>query len=236
MPTPASRVAVIIPTFNEAASIGPVVASIPRQTVGRVIVVDGGSTDRTAEIARAAGAEVVTVGRGYGRACLAGAQTADDADIVIFMDGDGADDPGVLAEMIEAIVSGSYDFVIGSRARGKREPGSMAGHQILAGLAAGALIGVLYGVRYTDMCAYRAMRRDTLLSLGMRELTYGWNLEMQMRVARAGLRVLELPVPYRRRSGGESKVAGNLRGSLKAGSRIIATFARVAMEPARDPS
>jgi hypothetical protein len=138
--------------------------------------------------------------------------------------------------MVAAIASGSYDFVIGSRARGKREPGSMAGHQILAGLAAGALIGLLYGVRYTDMCAYRAMRRDTLLALGMRELTYGWNLEMQMRVARAGLRVLELPVPYRRRSGGESKVAGNLRGTLKAGSRIIATFARVAMEPARGSS
>ena len=88
--------------------------------------------------------------------------------------------------MVEAIESGRYDFVIGSRARGEREPGSMAGHQILAGLAAGALIGLLYGVRYTDMCAYRAMRRDTLLALGMRELTYGWNLEMQMRVARAG--------------------------------------------------
>jgi glycosyltransferase involved in cell wall biosynthesis len=236
MPKSASRVAVIIPTFDEAESIGAVVASIPRETVGRVIVVDGGSADSTAEIARGAGAEVITVGRGYGRACFAGAQAADDADIVIFMDGDGADDPSALAAMVAAIASGSYDFVIGSRARGKREPGSMAGHQILAGLAAGALIGLLYGVRYTDMCAYRAMRRDTLLALGMRELTYGWNLEMQMRVARAGLRVLELPVPYRRRSGGESKVAGNLRGTLKAGSRIIATFARVAMEPARGSS
>ena len=211
----------------------PVVASIPRDIASRVIVVDGGSADGTADVARRAGAEVITVGRGYGRACLAGAQAADDADIVVFMDGDGADDPAALAAMVQAIASGDYDFVIGSRARGNREPGSMAGHQILAGLAAGALIGVLYGVRYTDMCAYRAMRRDTLLALGMRELTYGWNLEMQMRVARAGLRVLELPVPYRRRSGGESKVAGNLRGSLKAGSRIIATFARVAMEPAR---
>jgi len=227
------RVAVIIPTFNEAASIGAVVASIPRNIASRVIVADGGSVDGTADIARRAGAEVITVGRGYGRACLAGAQAAEDADIVAFMDGDGADDPVALAAMVQAVSSGNYDFVIGSRARGNREPGSMAGHQILAGLAAGALIGVLYGVRYTDMCAYRAMRRDKLLALGMRELTYGWNLEMQMRVARAGLRVLELPVPYRRRSGGESKVAGNLRGSVRAGSRIIATFARVAMEPAR---
>ncbi len=208
-------------------------ASIPRDVASRVIVADGGSADGTADVARRAGAEVIIVGRGYGRACLAGVQAADNADIVVFMDGDGADDPIALGEMVQAIVSGDYDFVIGSRARGNREPGSMAGHQILAGLAAGALIGVLYGVRYTDMCAYRAMRRDKLLALGMRELTYGWNLEMQMRVARAGLRVLELPVPYRRRSGGESKVAGNLRGSLQAGSRIIATFARVAMEPAR---
>jgi hypothetical protein len=106
----------------------------------------------------------------------------------------------------------------------------MASHQILAGLAAGALIGLLYGVRYTDMSALRAIRRDTLLNLGMRELTYGWNLEMQMRAARLKLRVLELPVAYRRRSGGRSKVAGNLRGSIKAGSRIVATFARVALE------
>ena len=151
-------------------------ASIPRDVASRVIVADGGSADGTADVARRAGAEVIIVGRGYGRACLAGVQAADNADIVVFMDGDGADDPIALGEMVQAIVSGDYDFVIGSRARGNREPGSMAGHQILAGLAAGALIGVLYGVRYTDMCAYRAMRRDNLLALGMRELTYGWNL------------------------------------------------------------
>jgi glycosyltransferase involved in cell wall biosynthesis len=224
------RVAVVIPTMNEAASIGAVVASIPRDMADRIIVVDGGSSDGTAEIARRFGADVIAVGRGYGRACLVGAQAADGSDIVVFMDGDGADDPGAISGMTGAIRSGAYDFVIGSRARGPREPGSMASHQILAGLAAGALIKLLYGVRYTDMCAFRAIRRDTLLKLGMRELTYGWNLEMQMRAARAGLRVLELPVAYRRRSGGESKVAGNLRGTLAAGSRIVATFARVAME------
>ncbi len=108
----------------------------------------------------------------------------------------------------------------------------MASHQLLAGLVAGGLTKLLYGVRYTDMCAFRAIRRDTLLALGMQEMTYGWNLEMQMRAARSGLRVLELPVPYRRRLGGESKVAGSLRGSMKAGAKIISTFARVAMEPA----
>jgi hypothetical protein len=107
----------------------------------------------------------------------------------------------------------------------------MAGHQLAAGLVAGALIWLLYGIRYTDMCAYRAIRRNALLALGMRELTYGWNLEMQMRVARAGLRVLELPVAYRRRAGGRSKVAGSLRGTLRSGLHIVAAFARVAMEP-----
>ncbi len=233
MPQAGNGVAVVIPTFNEAEAIGAVVTALPRDIVDRVIVADGGSTDETVEVARRAGAEVVDAGKGYGRACLAGAEAADDADIVVFMDGDGADDPAAIAGMVEAIRSGSCDFVIGSRARGEREPGSMASHQLFAGLAAGALIGFLYGVRYTDMCAYRAIRRETLLALGMRELTYGWNLEMQMRAARAGLRVLELPVAYRCRAGGESKVAGSLRGSIKAGSRIIATFARVALEPAR---
>jgi glycosyltransferase involved in cell wall biosynthesis len=229
----ASGVAVVIPTFNEAESIGAVVAELPRDVVDRVIVVDGGSADGTHEAARRAGAEVVAVGRGYGRACLAGAHAAEAGDIVVFMDGDGADDPAAIAALVAPIRAGTYDFVIGSRALGRREPGSMASHQIAAGLIAGRLTKLLYGVRYTDMCAFRAIRRDTLLALGMRELTYGWNLEMQMRVARAGLRVLELPVPYRCRLGGQSKVAGTVRGSLKAGLRIIATFARVALEPAR---
>jgi glycosyltransferase involved in cell wall biosynthesis len=229
VPPLAGGVAVIIPTYNEAAAIGSVVAAIPRD-IGRIIVADGGSSDGTADIARRAGAEILDAGSGYGRACLMGAQAADGADIIVFMDGDGADDPAFIKDMVAALRSGNYDFVIGSRARGQCEPGSMGSHQLLIGVVAGALIKLFYGVRYTDMCAYRAIRRDTLLQLGMRERTYGWNLEMQMRVARAGLRVLELPVVYRRRAGGESKVAGNLRGTIRAGSRIIATFARVAME------
>jgi len=230
VPLSAGGVAVIIPTYNEAAAIGDVVAAIPRDIVSRIIVADGGSSDGTADIARRAGAEVLDAGSGYGWACLMGAQAADDADIIVFMDGDGADDPAFIKDMVAALRSGSYDFVIGSRARGQREAGSMGSHQLLIGLVAGVLIKLFYGVRYTDMCAYRAIHRETLLQLGMLERTYGWNLEMQMRVARAGLRVLELPVAYRRRAGGESKVAGNLRGTIRAGSRIIATFARVAME------
>jgi len=233
MPAQAAGVAVVIPTFNEAESIASVVAELPRAVIDRVIVADGGSVDGTQERARAAGADVIGVDRGYGLACLRGAQAAAGADIIVFMDGDGADDPAAIAALVEPIHSGDYDFVIASRARGKREPGSMASHQLLAGQVVGWLMGLLYGVRYTDMCAFRAIRRDTLLQLGMRELTYGWNLEMQMRVARAGLRVLEVPVGYRRRLGGESKVAGSLRGSLKAGLKIMSTFVRVAIEPTR---
>jgi glycosyltransferase involved in cell wall biosynthesis len=233
MPPQVAGVAVVIPTFNEAESIASVVAELPRAVVDRVIVADGGSVDGTQEHARKAGAEVIAVGRGYGLACLAGAQAAAEGDIVVFMDGDGADDPAAIAALVDPIRAGDYDFVIASRARGEREPGSMAAHQLLAGLIAGSLTRLLYGVRYTDMCAFRAIRRDTLLKLDMREMTYGWNLEMQMRVARAGLRVLEVPVAYRKRLGGESKVAGSLRGSIKAGVRIVTTFARVALEPVR---
>lgn len=227
------RVAVVIPTLNEEAAIGGVVAALPREWVSRVIVADGGSTDATVERARTAGADVIAAGRGYGRACLAAAEAASDADIIVFMDGDGADDPAAIAALVAPIRSGAFDFVIASRARGEREPGSIGRHQLAAGWLAGLGMRALYGVRYTDMCALRAIRRDRLLGLGMREMTYGWNIEMQMRAARAGLRVLEIPVRYRRRSGGTSKVAGSLAGTLRASVRIVATFLRVATQPTR---
>jgi glycosyltransferase involved in cell wall biosynthesis len=227
------RVAVVIPTLNEADSIGAVITELLRHFVDQIIVADGGSTDGTPQIASGAGAEVIAVGRGYGRACLAGAEAAGDASVLVFMDGDGADDPSAIEEMVSALRSGSYDFVIGSRTRGKREASSMAGHQILAGIFIGGLIRMLYGVRYTDMAAFRAIRRATLFQLGMREMTYGWNLEMQMRAARAGLRIVEIPVDYRRRSGGQSKVTGSLRGSINAAVRLISTFLRVTMERKR---
>jgi glycosyltransferase involved in cell wall biosynthesis len=224
-------IAVVIPTLNEEASIGAVVSAIPRDLVARIIVADSGSSDATVALARDAGAEVIEVGRGYGRACHAAAVAAHDADILVFMDGDGADDPASIAALVAPISAGTSDFVIGSRLRGVREPGSMAWHQLAAGLFAGLGMRMLYGVRYTDMCAFRAIRRDALLALGMCEMTYGWNIEMQMRAARAGLRILEIPVPYRCRSGGASKVAGNLRGSVKAAARIVATFIRVSTQP-----
>jgi glycosyltransferase involved in cell wall biosynthesis len=231
MDTPS--IVVVIPALDEEQSIADVVRSIPRAVASRVIVADGGSSDATALRAKAAGADVIHAGRGYGRACLAGVMAAEDADIVVFMDGDGADDPQAIASLVEPIRAGRCDFVIGSRARGAREPGSIAWHQLAAGRLAGLGMWLLYGVRYTDMCAYRATRRDALLALGMRELGYGWNVEMQMRAARAGLRILEIPVDYGCRSGGRSKVAGSLAGTLRAGARIIATFIRVAVEARR---
>jgi hypothetical protein len=185
---------------------------------------------------RRPGAEVIAAGKGYGRACWRATQAAEDADIMVFMDGDGADDPASLAALVAPIHAGAYDFVIGSRARGAREPGSIAWHQLAAGALAGWATRQLYGVRYTDMCAYRAIRRQALLDLGMREMTYGWNIEMQMRAAQAGLRILEIPVPYHCRTGGISKVAGSLRGSLRAGLRIVATFYRVATQPSTGPA
>jgi glycosyltransferase involved in cell wall biosynthesis len=225
---------VVIPTLNEEAAIAAVVAAIPAGVVDDIIVADSGSTDRTVERALAAGARVVSeTRRGYGRACHAGAEAARDCDIVVFLDGDGSDCPELIPLMLEPIQGGRADFVIGSRTRGTREAHSMSAHQILAGHAIGAALRLLYGVRYSDMGPFRAIRRDALLRLGMREMSYGWNLEMQMRAARAGLRILEVPVAHRRRAGGVSKVSGTLRGTLKASWRILLTFARVALERRR---
>jgi glycosyltransferase involved in cell wall biosynthesis len=225
-------VSVIIPALNEEETIADVIRSVPREIVSEIIVVDNGSNDRTAERARAAGARVVAEPRrGYGRACAAGVRALDPAcEIVVFLDGDGSDCPELMPCLVEPIISGRYDFVIGSRTRGEREAGSLNFQQVFAGRIAGLLVQLRYGVRYTDMCPFRAIRYDVLTGLGMREETYGWNLEMQMRAARTGLRVLEVPVGHRRRAGGKSKVSGTLRGTFLAGTRILATFARIALE------
>jgi glycosyltransferase involved in cell wall biosynthesis len=225
-------VAVIIPTLNEAEAIAAVVAEIPCAIARQIIVADSGSRDGTTTIAARAGALVVALSeRGYGRACAAGAAAADPAcTVLVFLDGDGADRGDLLDRLVRPILEGTHDFVIASRTRGLREPDSMNWHQVLAGRLAGFGMQALYGVRYTDMCAYRAIRRDALARLDMTEMTYGWNLEMQMKAARAGLRILEVPMPYRRRAGGVSKVAGSLRGTIRAASRIVATFVRVARE------
>ena len=227
--TDLSRVALVIPTWNEAEAIGPVLKELHHLRLGEIIVADGNSTDGTAAIALAHGATVVDAGRGYGRACLLGAEAAAPAiDIIAFMDGDGADRPDQLPLLLRPLLDGTMDFTIASRTRGVRDPGSMNWHQVAAGALAGRLMGLLYGVRYTDMCALRAITRPALEALHMQEMTYGWNIEMQMKAARARLRIQEFPVPYRVRAAGHSKVAGSLKGTLKAGSKIITTFARVA--------
>jgi glycosyltransferase involved in cell wall biosynthesis len=224
-------VALVIPTLNEEEAIGGVLAAVPRDIVDEVIVVDSGSTDRTVERARAGGARIMTeTRRGYGRACSAGAEAAGGCDIIVFLDGDGSDRPELIPVLIAPIVEGGYDFVIGSRTRGPRERGSLSWHQIAAGHVIGAVLRLLYGVRYTDMCPFRAIRRDGLAGLGMREMTFGWNLEMQMRAARAGLRIIEIPVAHHRRAGGISKVSGNAIGTIKASLRIGSTLTRIALE------
>ena len=226
------QVSTIIPALNEQETIGGVVRAVPRTICQEVIVVDNGSTDATAERATAAGARVIEEPiRGYGRACSAGVGAlTTDCEVVVFLDGDGSDSPELMGRLVTPIAEGKYDFVIGSRTRGKREPGSMNIQQIIAGRGAGFLLHKLYGVRYTDMCPFRAIRREALDQLGMREMTYGWNLEMQMRVARKQLRILEIPIDHRRRAGGTSKVSGTVRGTFLAATRILLTLARVALE------
>jgi glycosyltransferase involved in cell wall biosynthesis len=231
-------VSVIIPALNEEEPIGNVVREcLATGLPNEIIVADNGSTDLTAARARETGARVASEpARGYGRACAAGVHAiSPDCDVIVFLDGDGSDCPEFIPQLVEPIARRTHDFVIGSRTRGKRERGSMNPQQIFSGRFAGWLLSILYGVHYTDMSPFRAIRRDALDKLGMREKTYGWNLEMQMRAARSGLRILEIPVNHRCRIGGVSKVSGTLRGTLLAGARILATLIRIALEPKPDP-
>ncbi|MET7244371.1 glycosyltransferase family 2 protein [Methylobacterium sp. EM32] len=226
-------VSIVIPTLNEAEAIGAVIREIPLPYSGDVIVADGGSTDGTREVAQAAGARVIEAGRGYGRACAAGAEAADPGSrVIVFLDGDGADRADLIEAIAGPMLAGAQDLVLASRTLGQREPGAMLWHQVLAGRLAGLGIGLRYGVHYTDMCAFRAIDRAALRALCLRETTYGWNIEMQLQAARAGLRVLEVPMPYRRRIGGASKVAGSVSGTLRASARIGATYLRIAARPA----
>lgn len=224
-------VSVVIPCLNEEESISGVVADVLAQGVDEVVVVDNGSTDRTAEVAAKAGARLIAQPRrGYGRACAAGlAGVHPEADFICFMDGDGSDVPHFLPEIVGPLVANQADFVIGSRLRGHREPGSMTPQQIVAGWIAGALFKLIYGVQFTDMSPFRAMAVDELRGLGMREATYGWNLEMQMRAAAQNLRILEKPVDHRCRTGGVSKVSGNFVAGLQAAWKITTTFIRLSI-------
>jgi len=225
-------ISVIIAALNEEATIAQVIHSVPQNLVDEIVVVDNGSNDRTAEVASGAGARLVKEPiPGYGRAFRAGLRSiSHKCEIVVFLDGDGSDCPEMMDRLVSPIIEGTADFVIGSRTRGRREHGSMNFHQLLAGYMVGFILRILYGVHSTDMGPFRAIRRDTLDRLGLREETYGWPLEMQMRAARARVRTIEVPVDYRRRAGGHSKIAGTVRGSVLAASRILITLARLAIQ------
>jgi glycosyltransferase involved in cell wall biosynthesis len=223
-------VCAIIPCLDEEEAIGPVVAAALAQGVDEVIVVDGGSRDRTVACARAAGGRVVVEPRrGYGRALQTGIAAArEDAQILLFVDGDGSDRPEFIPALVAPIVEGRAAFVHGSRVLGEREPGSLSSQQLIAGGVAGLLLRIVYGARFTDMSPFRAIRRDALDRLGMRENSYGWNLEMLMRVAAADLPAIEIAVGQRCRRGGASKVSGNVVTGLKATWIIGTTFLRLA--------
>jgi glycosyltransferase involved in cell wall biosynthesis len=238
LPSKHCSVAIVIPCLNEEEPITAVVREVLGEGVDAVIVVDNGSTDATPQRASGAGAIVVSEPRrGYGRACAAGvAAVPQGTEIVCFMDGDGSDVPAHIRDIVTPVAAGAADFVMGSRLRGKREPGSMTPQQILAGWLAGRLLWLTYGTRFTDMSPFRALRVDALRALGMREETYGWNLEMQMRAAASGLRILEIPVDHRRRTGGVSKVSGNVAAGFAAAWKIAATFLRLAASLRSRPS
>jgi glycosyltransferase involved in cell wall biosynthesis len=219
-------VAVVIPALNEAASIGVVLAAIPPTHVDEVIVVDGGSTDDTAAIAQEAGARVVLESqRGYGRACAAGVRAAT-SDVVVFLDADGADDPAQVAELLAPIQAGQADLVLGSRLAGEMAPGAMPWHQQFGNWLSAFLFRVLYKLPVTDLSPFRAINRDALLSLDMQEMTYGWPTEMIAKAARRGLRIVEIPVRYRPRRGGKSKISGTLRGTVLATWYILGGILR----------
>ena len=221
---------VIIPAYNEEASIALVIGELPRAVLREVIVCDNNSRDRTAEVARAAGATVVAESRaGYGSACLramahvAARPPADQPDVVVFIDGDHSDYPEQLPELVAPIVREGYDLVIGSRALGQAESGSMTFPQRFGNWLATHLIRRLYGYRFTDLGPFRAVRYSVLRDLGMRDPDFGWTVEMQVRAAKAGLRCTEVPVRYRRRIG-VSKISGTVRGTVLAGQKILWTI------------
>lgn len=221
-------VAAVIPALDEEQAIGAVIDGLERGLVRDVIVGDNGSRDRTAVVARAHGATVVSVPeRGYGAACAGAlAHLRGDVDVVVFVDADGSDDPADLPALLRPILADEADLVIGSRVLGRAEKGALSPQQRAGNALATWLVRLIFGHRYTDLGPFRAVRRPLLERIDMRDRRFGWTVEMQVRALRLGARVAEVPVNYRRRAAGRSKIGGSLGGSLKAGWWILATIAR----------
>ena len=224
-----ANVWVIIPAWNEAETIGGVVREVyalPPDPAFRlsVLVVDGGSSDTTVPVAESAGAQTIRqVGRGYGAACFTGLNTAADADILVYLDGDGSDPPDLIAALIAPLLRDEADLVLGVRSHRNSEAGALPIHARAGNLLVVGLIRLFSGVTLRDLPSFKAVRRVRLESLGMREMTYGWTTEMLTKAARARWRIAEVEVSYRRRSGGKSKVSGTLRGSAKAAYALVRT-------------
>ncbi len=222
------RIDVIIPAFNEENAVGNVIREVPRDWVREIVVVNNNSNDRTAVVAAEAGATVLDETRqGYGFACLKGIGYLRDQplppEIVVFLDADYSDYPAELPNLVQPILKEKLDLVIGSRALGVRERGSMTPQQVFGNWLATTLLRGLYGVRYTDLGPFRAIRFDKLLELDMQDQTYGWTVEMQLKAAKQKLRTGEVPVGYRRRIG-HSKISGTVKGTILAGYKIIGTI------------
>lgn len=221
----APHITVIIPAFDEEEAIGLVLREIP-SVADEVVVVDNGSRDRTALVARAAGARVAyEPRRGYGQACLTGIAAAPRADLYVFLDGDHSDYPGQLVDLLGPILAGEADLVIGSRQLGRREPGAHPLHAVLGTRACVGLMNLLLGTEATDLGPFRAITAQALRRLDMRDRNFGWTVEMQIKAARGGLRVREVPVDYRPRIG-RSKVSGTAWGTIRAGTKILGTILR----------
>ena len=224
------KITVIIPAFNEQNSIAKVIQDIPRERVREIVVVNNNSNDNTVKNARAAGATVLQEDRqGYGFACLKGikyvSQIAEPPDVVVFMDADYSDHPEELPQVVQPILDDQADLVIGSRALGERERGSMTIPQVFGNWLATRLLKWLYGATFTDLGPFRAIRYRSLVQLNMQDTTYGWTVEMQLKAARQGLRCTEVPVRYRQRIG-VSKVSGTVKGTIMAGYKIIWTIVK----------
>jgi glycosyltransferase involved in cell wall biosynthesis len=219
------RVSVVIPTHNEAQAIGRVLADLPSQLVTEVIVVDSNSTDGTPDLARKMGAQVIQEPRrGYGRACLTGLANTHNPDVVVFLDGDYSDRPAELPILLAPIIEGRADITLGSRLGGKSNAGALPWHQAFGNRLAAGLVRLLYGVKISDLGPFRAGRAEVLRALELEEATYGWAVEMIVKGAIGGFRIVEVPVSYHPRIG-KSKISGTVKGTIGAGwfilSRIV---------------